>query len=58
MKELLDQFKLFEMTLPYPADGPDCVEGAVAELNRRTFMEGSTIDVIRRSDLIDKSQRM
>ena len=58
MKELLDQFKLFEMTLPYPADGPDCVEGAVAELNRRTIMEGSTIDVIRRSDLIDKSQRM
>lgn len=27
MRELVDQFKMFELTLPYPADGPDCVEG-------------------------------
>ena len=27
MIELMDQFKLFELTLPYPADGPDCIEG-------------------------------
>ncbi len=27
MIELIDQFKLFELTLPYPADGPDCIEG-------------------------------
>ena len=58
MKELLDQFKLFEMTLPYPADGPDCVEGAVAEINRRTALDGNTVETISRDDLIDSSCRM
>lgn len=58
MKELLDQFKLFEMTIPYPADGPDCVEGAIAELNRRTSLEASTIDTFRHDDLVDSAQRM
>ena len=28
MKELEDQFKLFTLSLKYPADGPDAVEGA------------------------------
>jgi hypothetical protein len=27
MQELISQFKLFESNLPYPADGPDCIEG-------------------------------
>lgn len=27
MRELLDQFTLFTLTLRYPADGPDAVEG-------------------------------
>ena len=58
MKELLDQFKLFEMTLPYPADGPDCVEGAIAELNRRTALDGVSVDTISHADLIDSTQRM
>ena len=58
MKELLDQFKLFEMTLPYPADGPDCVEGAIAEINRRSALNGSSVDTISRADLIDSSMRM
>ena len=58
MKELLDQFKLFEMTLPYPADGPDCVEGAIAELNRRTALDGVTVDTISHADLIDSARRM
>lgn len=30
MQELINQFKLFELTLPYPADGPDAVEGATS----------------------------
>lgn len=30
MQELVSQFRLFELTMPYPADGPDAVEGAVA----------------------------
>lgn len=29
MQELINQFKLFEMHLPYPADGPDSVEGGI-----------------------------
>lgn len=58
MKELLDQFKLFEMTLPYPADGPDCVEGAIAELNRRTSLDCAPIDTFRPSDLVDETKRM
>ena len=38
MKELEDQFKLFTLTMRYPADGPDGVEGAnriIDELIRR-----------------------
>ena len=58
MKELLDQFKLFEMTLPYPADGPDCVEGAIAEINRRTALDGHYVDTISRDELIDERHRM
>ena len=58
MKELLDQLKLFEMTLPYPADGPDALEGALAEINRRTMQEMSVVDTFSRDDLIDQSKRM
>ena len=58
MKELLDQLKLFEMTLPYPADGPDALEGALAEINRRTMHEMSVVDTFSRDDLIDQSKRM
>lgn len=58
MKELLDQLKLFETTLPYPADGPDCLEGAVAEINRRTMQDMAVVDTLSRDDLIDHSKRM
>ena len=46
MKELVDQFKLFEMTLPYAADGPDCIEGGNRILDRkqRELQPISTID--------------
>lgn len=36
MKELVDQFRMFELTLPYPADGPDCVEGGNRAIDRKT----------------------
>ena len=36
MKELLDQFKLFDMTLSYPADGPDCIEGGNRIIDNKT----------------------
>lgn len=35
MRELENQFNLFDMTLPYCADGPDAVEGAVAITDRK-----------------------
>lgn len=58
MVELLDQFKLFEPTLPFPADGPDCIEGAVAMVKRRTQTDLAVVDTISRTDLIDESSRM
>ena len=36
MQELINPFKLFELTLPYPADGPDAVEGGVTMVDRKT----------------------
>ncbi len=39
MQELVNQFKLFELTLPYPADGPDAVEGGV------TITDGKTAEL-------------
>lgn len=36
MQELLNQFQLFELTLPYPADGPDSVEGGIAIIDQKT----------------------
>ncbi|MGJ7025045.1 hypothetical protein [Petrimonas sulfuriphila] len=32
MDELITQFKLFELHLPYNADGPDCIQGAYKKL--------------------------
>ena len=45
MIELIEQFKNFEMTLPYPADGPDMVEGGITLLNRKTAEMEPTITV-------------
>lgn len=36
MQELVNQFCLFELTLPYPADGPDAVEGGITMLDAKT----------------------
>ena len=35
MQELINQFTLFDMRLPYCADGPDAVEGGVAIMDRK-----------------------
>lgn len=37
MQELVNQFKLFEMHLPYPADGPDAVEGGIGILKSKAL---------------------
>ena len=36
MQELINQFKLFEMHLPYNADGPDCIEGGITIIGEKT----------------------
>ena len=36
MIELRDQFSMFELTLPYPADGPDCIEGGINIIEQKT----------------------
>lgn len=45
MQELINQFKLFELTLPYPADGPDAVEGAASIVDIKTAELEPTVTV-------------
>lgn len=35
MSELKDQFTLFDMHLPYAADGPDCIQGGLRSINNK-----------------------
>lgn len=37
MQELIEQGKLFEMHLPYPADGMDALEGAISMIQLKTM---------------------
>lgn len=46
MRELLDQFALFEPSLPYPADGPDCIEGCIAIIDSKITASHSVIDTV------------
>lgn len=48
MAELIEQFKLFEMHLPYNADGPDCIEGAVNIINQKNGELEPTYTISRR----------
>lgn len=45
MQELVNQFKLFELTMPYPADEPDAVEGAISIYNVKTAELEPTVTV-------------
>ena len=58
MRELVDQFKLFEMHLPYCADGPDCIEGGIFFVKSKLRQLDAKIDTIPADDLIDKRNRM
>lgn len=50
MQRLVDQFKLFTLRLKFPADGPDCIEGALRIINNKT-RELQPPVVIKRSAL-------
>ena len=58
MMELMDQFKMFELHLPYCADGPDCVEGGKYTIDQKMREVSATVDTVKVDDLIDKRNRM
>lgn len=45
MQELINQFQLFEMHLPYNADGPDCIEGAISILENKVVEMEPTVTI-------------
>lgn len=45
MQRLEEQFKMIEEGLPAPADGPDCIEGAVSILRARTINSFSSMTI-------------
>lgn len=49
MKELIHQFDVFELTLPYPADGPDCIQGGYRAISRKNTSLQKTVTVSRAS---------
>lgn len=58
MQEMQDQFKMFELHLPYCADGPDCVEGAKVYMDGKMRSANTVIDTVSVNDLTDTSNRM
>lgn len=58
MQELRDQFKMFELHLPYCADGPDCVEGGKVFTDRKMRESSAHIDTVSYDELTDKRNRM
>lgn len=49
MKELIDQFELFELHLPYAVDGPDCIEGADRVIERKIHESEPTTTIPRKA---------
>ena len=49
MKELEDQFKLFTLSLKYPADGPDAVEGGNRKIDQTVQRAERPLTQSRRS---------
>lgn len=58
MQALIDQFKLFEMHLPYNADGPDCIEGAYTLIDEKTAQLEPTATVSYKELNADNPFRM
>lgn len=58
MIEMVDQFKMFELHLPYCADGPDCVEGGKYIIDQKMREVSATVDTVKVEELIDQRNRM
>ena len=54
MQELINQFKLFELTLPYPADGPDAIEGGVTMVDTKTGELEPTYTILLNDEDLNK----
>lgn len=55
MQRLADQFKLFTLRLKFPADGPDCIEGANRILDNK-LLKSQPAAVIPRKVLRGKNK--
>lgn len=55
MQRLVDQFKLFTLRLKFPADGPDCIEGALRIINNKTHELQPPV-IIKRSALRNQNR--
>lgn len=58
MQALIEQFKLFEMHLPYNADGPDCIEGAYTIIGEKTALLEPPVTISYRELNEDNRYRM
>lgn len=58
MKELLDQCALFDLSLQYPADGPDCLESAIVIINEKMRACNAAIDTIGYDSIISQDNRL
>ena len=56
MSRLVEQFKLFTMQLKYPADGPDCIEGALRIINDK-MRELQPTSIIPTATLSQRNKR-
>ena len=58
MRELIDQFRCFEMSLPYNADGPDCIEGGITVLDEKLRECSAVVDTFSVRQLKSQDNRM
>lgn len=58
MKELRDQCTLFDLSLPYPADGPDCLESAITIIDQKMRSCSAAIDTFNINSLRGNKNRL
>lgn len=58
MQELRDQLLLFEMSLPYAADGADCLEGAINILDTKLREYTGIVDTLSYDDMRNRRNKL
>ena len=54
MKRMAEQFKLFNLQLTYPADGPDCVEGGNRIIDRKARQSEKPVNCHKEKHAVTK----